>query len=64
MLHVLALTGAALCALALGFTAHRANICTVRAMAEIISARSAYMLASVGKSILWALLLIVLLLPS
>jgi uncharacterized membrane protein YedE/YeeE len=59
MLHVLALTGAALCALALGFTAHRANICTVRAMAEIISARSAYMLASVGKSILWALLLIV-----
>jgi uncharacterized membrane protein YedE/YeeE len=37
----------------LGFAAHRASVCTVRAIAEIMSARSAYMLASIGKSVLW-----------
>jgi uncharacterized membrane protein YedE/YeeE len=37
----------------MGFAAHRASICTVRAVAEVISARSAYMFASVGRSWLW-----------
>jgi len=37
----------------LGFAAHRASICTVRAVAEIMSSRSGYMFASIGKSMLW-----------
>jgi hypothetical protein len=37
----------------LGFAAHRASICTVRAVAEIMSARSAHMFAGVGRSWLW-----------
>ena len=41
----------------LGFAAHRASICTVRAVAEVMSARSAFMLASIGKSALWVIAL-------
>ena len=37
----------------IGFAAHRASICTVRAVAEVMSARSANMFASVGRSWLW-----------
>jgi uncharacterized membrane protein YedE/YeeE len=44
---------AVLLAMILGFAAHRASICTVRTIAEIMSARTGYMLASVGKSVLW-----------
>lgn len=39
----------------LGFSAHRASICTVRAVAEVMSTGRAYMLASVAKTILWVL---------
>jgi len=38
----------------LGFATHRASLCTVRAVAELMSSHRAFMLASVGKSILWA----------
>ena len=38
-----------------GFAAHRASICTVRAVAEIMSTGRAYCLASFGKSVLWVL---------
>jgi len=41
----------------LGFAAHRASICTVRAVAEIMSARSAHMLWSIAKSALWVIAL-------
>ncbi len=41
----------------LGFAAHRASICTVRAVAEIMSARTGYMLWSIGKSALWVIAL-------
>ena len=44
---------AVLLAMILGFAAHRASICMVRTIAEIMSARTGYMLASVGKSVLW-----------
>ena len=37
----------------LGFAAHRASICTVRAVAEVLSTRRAYMLLSFIKTILW-----------
>ena len=37
----------------LGFAAHRASICTVRAVAEITHSRTGYMLASIAKSALW-----------
>ncbi|MBH0238643.1 YeeE/YedE thiosulfate transporter family protein [Methylobrevis albus] len=43
----------------LGFAAHRASICTVRAVSELMSARTAYMLASVVKSALWVLVVAV-----
>jgi len=48
---------AGLFAALLGFAAHRASICTVRAVAEVISARTAFMLASIGKSALWVIAL-------
>ncbi len=41
----------------MGFAAHRASICTVRAVAEIMSARSAHMLWSITKSALWVIAL-------
>jgi uncharacterized membrane protein YedE/YeeE len=36
----------------LGFAAHRASVCTVRGVAEVMSTRRAYMLVSIGKSML------------
>src|ERR1700754_4016797 len=37
----------------LGFAAHRASVCTVRAVAEVMSERSGIMFAGVGRSWLW-----------
>jgi hypothetical protein len=37
----------------LGFAAHRASVCTVRAVAEVLSTRSAFMFGSVFKTVLW-----------
>src|SRR5258706_12729312 len=37
----------------LGFTAHRAGICAVKAVKEVITTRRAHMLASFGKTVLW-----------
>src|SRR6266487_2211051 len=39
----------------LGFAAQRASICNVRAVAEVISCGGAYMLASIGKTVLWVI---------
>ncbi len=58
---------ACLFAAMLGFAAHRASICTVRAVSEMIGARTAYMLASIGKSAVWVIALtlpILLLMPA
>jgi uncharacterized protein len=44
---------AVLLAMLLGFAAHRASICMVRTIAEIMSARTGYMLVSVGESVFW-----------
>lgn len=41
----------------LGFAAHRANICTVKAVEEILTTRHAYMLISFGKTVLWVILI-------
>jgi len=38
----------------IGFAAHRASLCTVRAVLEIVHSRTAYMLASFIKTALWA----------
>lgn len=43
-------------AFVLGFAAHRASICMVRAVAEVQHSRSAYMAMSIGKTILWIVL--------
>ncbi|HTT09673.1 MAG TPA: YeeE/YedE thiosulfate transporter family protein [Burkholderiaceae bacterium] len=40
-----------------GFAAHRASLCTVRAVLEIVHARTAHMLASFLKTALWAALI-------
>jgi uncharacterized membrane protein YedE/YeeE len=46
-------------AFVLGFAAHRASVCTVRAIAEIMSARSGSILLSIGKSVLWVWALVI-----
>ena len=48
-----ALVATAVLAAILGFSAHRASICTVRAVAELLHSRRGFMLASVVKSMLW-----------
>jgi uncharacterized protein len=50
---MLILAIACIFALILGFAAHRASVCTVRAIAEITSTHAAHMLASIGKSSMW-----------
>jgi uncharacterized protein len=54
-------------AVVLGFAAHRASVCTVRAVAEIITSRTGHMLASIGKSVLWVIAVtvpVILLMPA
>lgn len=50
-----AVTFAFCCVLAgiLGFAAHRASVCTVRAVAEYTHSGTGYMMVSIGKSVLW-----------
>ena len=42
-------------AVLLGFASHRASICTVRAVAEVVSTGRGHILMSIAKSILWVL---------
>ncbi|SPE26532.1 conserved membrane hypothetical protein [Burkholderiales bacterium] len=42
-----------LCALLIGFAAHRASLCNVRAVAEILTAGTAHMLWSLLQAVLW-----------
>ncbi len=51
----LLLVACCLFAALLGFAAHRASICAVRAVSEVISARTGYMLLSIVKSTLWVI---------
>lgn len=39
----------------LGFASHRASLCTVRAVAEILSTRQAYIFLSFAKAVLWVM---------
>lgn len=39
--------------MALGFAAHRASLCTVKAVAETLTSGTAHMLASFAKAVLW-----------
>jgi uncharacterized membrane protein YedE/YeeE len=48
-----ALILASMLAAILGFSTHRASVCTVRAVAEVVTSRTGHMLASIGKSVLW-----------
>jgi uncharacterized protein len=50
------LTGFLLLTALTGFAAHRASLCTVRAVLEVAKSRTAYMLASFIKTALWAAL--------
>lgn len=42
-----------LCAWLIGFTAHRASLCNVRAVAEVVNSGSAHMLWSLLQAVLW-----------
>ena len=42
-------------AVVLGFAIHRAGLCTVRTVAEILTTRSAYLMASILKAVLWVI---------
>lgn len=42
-----------ICAMLIGFAAHRASLCNVRAVAEIMTTGSAHMLWSLGQAVLW-----------
>ena len=44
------------CAATIGFAAHRASLCNVRAVAEVLTQRSAHMLRSLLHAALWACL--------
>jgi uncharacterized membrane protein YedE/YeeE len=62
-----ALVIACVLAAILGFAAHRASVCTVRAIAELVSSRTGYILASIGKSMVWVVVItipVLLLVPS
>lgn len=43
-------------ALVFGFTVHRANVCMVRAVAEVLSTRQVYMMVMMLKIVLWVML--------
>jgi len=53
---VTTLVPALLCAAIIGFAAHRASLCNVRAVAEVMTQRSAHMLRSLLQAALWACL--------
>ena len=46
-----------LLAAVLGFAAHRASVCTVRAVTELIFSRTGYMFLSIAKSSMWVLVI-------
>jgi len=50
-LYIVSLLLAAL----MGFAVHRASLCTVRTVAEILSTRRAYMLSTMLKAVLWVM---------
>ena len=50
-----ALIVSCLFAATLGFAAHRASVCTVRAVTELTSSRTGYMFLSIAKSSVWVL---------
>jgi hypothetical protein len=50
---MIALVVSCILAAILGFAAHRASVCTVRAVAEMTYSRTGYMLAGIGKSAIW-----------
>jgi uncharacterized membrane protein YedE/YeeE len=52
----MALAIAIVLAFVLGFAAHRASVCAVRAVAEYQHSRTGFMAASIGKTMLWVLL--------
>ncbi len=45
------------CAALIGFAAHRASLCNVRAVAELMTSRSAHMLWSLLQAVLWMVML-------
>ncbi|TXT31831.1 MAG: hypothetical protein FD131_754 [Rhodocyclaceae bacterium] len=48
---------AAVLVASMGFAAHRASLCTVRAVMEVMTAGTAYMLASFAKAVLWTVVM-------
>ena len=53
LVTIVSATIAILLAVVIGFATHRASLCNVRAVGELLSSRRAYMLASFAKTVLW-----------
>ena len=56
---MIALAVSCLFAAILGFAAHRASVCTVRAVAELTASRTGYMFLSIVKSSIWVMVVTV-----
>jgi uncharacterized membrane protein YedE/YeeE len=52
-MHIPILVVGVALAVVLGFASHRASVCTVRAVAEVMGSRRATMFGSIGRSVLW-----------
>jgi uncharacterized membrane protein YedE/YeeE len=52
---MVALVASLVAAVILGFSVHRASICSVRAVAEAMHAQTWFIFASIGKTVLWML---------
>ena len=56
---MVALLASLVAAVILGFSVHRASICSVRAVAEVIHSRTWFIFASIGKTVLWIIVVTV-----
>jgi uncharacterized membrane protein YedE/YeeE len=52
-MNLIVYIGSLLLAVLMGFAVHRASLCTVKTVGEILSSRKAYMMATLVKAVLW-----------
>ena len=52
-MNIVLYTVSLLLAALMGFAVHRASVCTVKTVGEILSSRKAYMMATLVKAVLW-----------
>ena len=52
-MNLIVYIGSLLLAVLMGFAVHRASLCTVKTVGELLSSRKAYMMATLVKAVLW-----------